>query len=362
MSYTRPPASAADATWQGAVTYVRPDAGSADAAWAGEGAVGFATTVFGLALSGRAQAASGFTSGYFGVPLAPYASTGFQAAAFGTPFGVFKQIGLAAGFRATSLGSASTPLPVSGFIGTRFGATTAAFWQISDASGLLATHPGDPFGQQHWSAEPVGLVTRFSKAFYAFAQTQAATGRRDTTFGQPMAFRILAPNTAQLTRAFGFAPTAVGAPTAGWLQTAGVAGFVASRIGAPSSAIAQRASGIAGAVFGSSTESTGAHPAGFAVTVIGSASMRLTQPAAGINQPARFGLASSARSDTFAAYGINRSGRVGHPTGFSRFNYPAVGFRGMYIGTPVCREVHRAPHMPPGTIFGKPLLRRTPLC
>ena len=365
MAYIRPSASAADATWQGASAYTRPAAGVADATWDASGglpAAGFISTSFGVAISGRAQQASGTPPGIFGTPLAPYAATGFYGTSFGTPLGVFDQTQSAAGFSTTDVGAASTPLPASGFAGTQFGATTAAFWQILGASGFLATRHGDPSGQQHWSADSVGAVARFSKAFYAFAQTQLSSGRSGTTFGQPMAFRVSPPNIAQLTQAFGFPSSAVGMPSSGWLQTAGATGFSGTYFGAASSTMAQRAHGIAGAVFGVAATGISVYPHGFGVVVVGASTLRITQPHSSTYRPARFGTAKAARSNTFIAYGTNRSGRIGHPKGFTRFNYQASGLNGTAIGTPACREAHRAPHMPPGTAFGRPLLRRSTVC
>lgn len=325
-------------------------------------ASGFAPTTFGLPSSGRAQQASGLQSGVFGTPLAPYAATGFYGPSFGTPFGVFDQTQSAAGFPTTDVGAASTPLPAAGFIAPQFGTPVAAFWQILGASGFLATRHGDPSGQQHWSADPVGAVTRFSKAFYAFAQTQLSSGRSGTTFGQPISFRVSPPNIAQLTQAFGFPSSAVGMPSSGWRQTAGTAGFSGTYFGAASSTMAQRAHGIAGAVFGVAATGITAYHNGFGVVAAGAPTLRLTQPHSGTYRPARFGTAKAARSNTFIAYGANRSGRIGHPKGFTRFNYQAAGMNGTAIGTPACREAHRAPHMPPGTAFGRPLLRRSTVC
>ena len=347
------------------MVYSRPGAGAADATWEVSGgltAAGFISTSFGVAISGRAQQASGTPPGIFGTPLAPYAATGFYGASFGTPFGVFDQAQSASGFSTTAVGAASTPLPATGFIAPQFGTPLAAFWQILGASGFLATRHGDPSGQQHWSADSVGAVTRFSRAFYAFAQTQLSSGRSGTTFGQPMAFRVSPPNIAQLTQAFGFQSSDVGMPSSGWRQTAGTAGFSGTYFGAASSTMAQRAQGIAGAVFGVAATGISAYPYGFGVAVVGAPMLRITQPHSSTYRPTRFGTAKAARSNTFTAYGANRSGRIGHPKGFTRFNYQAAGLNGTAIGAPACREAHRAPHMPPGTAFGRPLLRRSTVC
>ena len=347
------------------MVYSRPGAGAADATWevaGGSSVAGFSATSIGTPTVRMGQGAYGSQSGGFGTPLAPYAATGFYGTSFGTPFGVFDQAQSASGFSTTAVGAASTPLPATGFIAPQFGTPLAAFWQILGASGFLVAYHGDPSGQQHWSADSVGAVTRFSKAFYAFAQTQLSSGRSGTTFGQPMAFRVSPPNIAQLTQAFGFPTSAVGTPSSGWRQTAGATGFSGTYFGAASSTMAQRAQGIAGAVFGVAATGISAYPYGFGVAVVGAPMLRITQPHSSTYRPTRFGTAKAARSNTFIAYGANRSGRIGHPKGFTRFNYQAAGLNGTAIGAPACREAHRAPHMPPGTAFGRPLLRRSTVC
>ena len=143
---------------------------------------------------------------------------------------------------------------------------------------------------------------------------------------------------------------------------AGATGFSGTHFGAASSTMAQRAHGIAGAVFGVAATGISAYPYGFGVAVVGAPMLRITQPHSSTYRPTRFGTAKAARSNTFIAYGANRSGRIGHPKGFTRFNYQAAGLNGTAIGTPACREAHRAPHMPPGTAFGRPLLRRSTVC
>lgn len=74
MSYTRPPQSAADATWQGAAAYTRPAQTAADASWGSSGTVGVGSGALSFA---------GMATGAHGVAGAGFGSLGFSGAGEG---------------------------------------------------------------------------------------------------------------------------------------------------------------------------------------------------------------------------------------------------------------------------------------
>jgi hypothetical protein len=101
---------------------------------------------------------------------------------------------------------------------------------------------------------------------------------------------------------------------------------------------------------------------GFASGHLGLAAAVMTQRAAGAQFVQRFGLPESDRGHSFKVYGINASGRIGNPTGFSRFNYRVTGFRPVSIGSASCHESHRAIHVEPICRLGTPILKRNTQC
>ena len=64
----------------------------------------------------------------------------------------------------------------------------------------------------------------------------------------------------------------------------------------------------------------------------------------------------------YIAYGINASGRFGHPRAISARVRQATGFQPTAFGTPAALERYRATHIPPVAAFGTPLLVRTDQC
>ena len=101
---------------------------------------------------------------------------------------------------------------------------------------------------------------------------------------------------------------------------------------------------------------------GFASVHLGLAAAVMTQRAAGAQFVQRFGLPESDIGNTHKVYGINASGRIGNPTGFSRFNYRVTGFRPVAIGFASCHESHRVSHVTPICRLGTPILKRNTQC
>lgn len=405
MAYTRPAASAADATWVGASAYTRPGAGVADAYFVtGITATGFLSTTFGTALTHMAQPVSGFLSTTFGTPELNLNSTCMATslspgAAFGAPRAAFAQVTAASGFLAPTLGAPSARCiqPATGFTPLLFG--TGLGYKTQRPTGFTTTQFGEPrlfpchavgfkpttFGQarlfpfhvgpgfgpalfgtpagtQHWDMEAWPPVTRFGTPTTPTNRTAQAAGFSPAHLGRPFAFRRLPPNLLQAERATGFKLTALGTPAAGWLQTALAAGMAPGTVGTPRGAMAQGAAGFASTVLGTPLARCAVRAIGFRPATFGAPTARLTLLATGSHWSARFGLPASERSNTYLTYGINATGRFGQPSATCRHNRPAMGFRLTAFGTPACYERHRVTHLAPGTQFGRALLKRTTQC
>lgn len=407
MAYTRPSASAADATFSGAAVYTRPAAGAADASFAplnAYSAAGFTSSSFGAPASSRAQPASGFAPTTFGTPALNLNSTRLVTSlapgtAFGAPVAAYSQFGDATGFQTTALGSPTSgrAQPATGFSTTQFGTAAslktqrptgftstqfgaprlypfhavgfkpttfgqARLFPFHVAPGLRSTQFGTPAGTQHWDVVAWPPVTRFGTPTTPTNRTAQAASFRPMHLGAPSAFRRLPPSLLQVERATGFRLTALGTPTAGWLQTALAVGLAPGTVGAPRGVMVQGAAGFASTVLGAPMARCAARASGFRPTTFGTPTARITLLATGPLWPARFGLPTSERSNTYLTYSINASGRFGQPAATCRHNRPATGFRLTAFGTPACYERHRVTHLAPGAQFGRALLKRTNQC
>ena len=346
-------------------------------------ASGFISTAFGVSAGTVKQRPTGFTSTVLGAPVAAYhqydTATGFTSTqtpaprgvrvqpatsiaptvAFGTAVGKNQQ--RPTGFTSTQFGAPRLfPYHAVGFKPTTFG--QARLFPFHVSPGLRSTQFGTPAGTQHWDMVAWPPVTRFGTPTTPTNRTAQAAGFKPVRLGAPSAFRRLPPSLLQAERATGFRLTALGSPSAGWLQTALATGLAPGTVGAPRGVMVQGAAGFASTVLGAPMARCAARAIGFRLATFGTPTAQFTQPATGPHWPARFGLPTSERSNTYPTYGINATGRFGQPTATCRHNRPATGFRLTAFGTPACYERHRVTHLAPGTQFGRALLKRTTQC
>lgn len=382
-------------SWAGTSAYAPPPGSAADLAFqAGSAtATGFVSTAFGAPSQARVQGTTGFASGAFGTPAAPLTAEGIAPAGLGMPFGMAVQgaagflsatfgtpqvVPIAVGFVATRMGVPWMPLPAATLApATAFGAPQGGLFQRPvgfcatvfsapgtplPATGFLATQLGAPNGSQRWSAASLGMLTRFSRAYYAFVQTASVQGFAPARLGTPMVTTFSLPDTTLTAQAWGFAATALGAPGAAWRQTGQTAGFAATRLGAPALARAGQAQGFGAAMFGTGQVHLRGRAAGFLATTLGLPHAAGAQAAVSAYRPTRFGLASAWRPNAYSAYGINRAGRLGQPRGTARLNRTASGILPGHLGAPASLERHRCAFLAPTSAFGQPLLKRAPAC
>lgn len=344
---------------------------------------------------------AGFKATEFGTPTIPLQATGIApATAFGQPLGKnlqrpagfsSTQFGLAdvkpigVGFLATKFGISSIPLvareiapntsfgvakgkavlQVAGISSTQIGAPRAVV--VAHGAGFAPTAFGTPLVDTHVTpqtaqAASLGPLTKIPGAFYAFAQTGAASGNVVTAFGVPMGVRYAQPNLGQRGQAFGFQGTVMGSHAAKWRQTGLASGFASFQPGTPTASKQQRATGFAGTSLGAPTSARLLGASGFANTVLNVPLVRLTQSASTALQGARFGSPTAVRPGAHHAYGFTCGGRFGQPRAALRINRLASGFASTALGAPTSVLRYRAQHLAPTTAFGTPLLKRTPLC
>jgi hypothetical protein len=154
----------------------------------------------------------------------------------------------------------------------------------------------------------------------------------------------------------------MGFPVATWPQSGSASGIASGHLGTPKASLGQGSTGIHSTVIGAPTVKTLLKASGFASGHLGLAVAMLTQRADGAQFAQRFGLPESDIGNTHKVYGINASGRIGNPTGFSRFNYRVTGFRPVAIGSASCHESHRVSHVTPICRLGTPILKRNTQC
>lgn len=327
MSYSRPAGGSADRQFPSGSTYLRPAGLTADAQFPSD------------------FAASGFEVGV----------------AFGTPFANIVQEGDASGFLTSQFG---TPNVLPGYV-----------------PGFLAGGVGAPLGAQRWMAASVGQLTRFSTAYYAFAQAAEPAGFAPVRFGTPIGTTSVEVIPTTLVSAVGFRTGALGVPAGitlaatGWLAGAfgspghlrrqAATGWQATSLGAPQAAAGYLALGFrSGALGGPSAGFLRAFQGhGFLGTRLGAPTTFRPSLATAISPRTRLGTPTAAIPNGYRAYGINASGRVGTPRCTANVpGYPASGFLAGAIGSPYALQRHRALHLPPVTLFGRPRLDRSTAC
>ena len=352
MSYTRPSASAADATWLGAAAYTRPAQSAADATWVqGAGyvagwnhttfgspsnapnAVGFSSVAnFGTALGGNFQRALGFSSTPFGtpgvvgaqLPSSPFAS-----------FGIGTIPLLAEGWSSTAFGGPDTPLFATGAIHTVFGdSQIIQFWQHRGPA--PATRFGTPYIQQDAVLDATGAPhTRFGRAFAAEVVELEANWVTQAAGFKPVAFGSPSTDESQSVRAFSTRHTVFGVPTASTAMFGVVARFGLPRVNVGLFAV--------GAVPGTAAGLPRSGTSGEAKAV------RATQFGAAVG-----GRACAAQGTLRTQFGVG-SVRYG-------FSALASGAQHGRFGTTSAHCTYRALRAAPGTRFGRPSLVRGTEC
>ena len=339
MSYLAPAGNAADVSWQGAAAYTPPAGNAADIIWA----TGLHETRFGTPSAAQVQPVVGVLLTSFGLAHVHPIQVGFSSTAIGTPYAIFAQIGSAAGVYSTQFGSHHNILTARGV-------------------GSVLTNYGAPYGVQHWDMPPIGIVTRYGAVFYAYHVTEQATGLTKTVVGIPTASRTNPGGIGINADTYGVYSMGFGTHNAAYPQTRGVTGFTLTQHGTHEARRAGTVPGINSTLFGAHSNTARGYAPGIYPTRYGTptATRRVYVSSAPVHT--RFGAPYIWRSNTYPVYGVNASGRVGQPTGFSRHNHPVTGFFTSYVGVPSCRERSRVTHIPPGSAFGTPLLKRVLTC
>lgn len=329
------------------------------------------------------RAVTGFVTGGFGTPIAAYArtqeATGFLSGAVGDPRYVWR-------VDATSIAPTTTfgdprifPYAAVGFQnGATFGTArlfpyhavpinstqfgTGRLFPYHVAPGIHSTQFGSINGWQHWDEVWNPPATRFGTPTTPTNRTAQADGFQSTRYGQPGKVSHKPDGQSWLCIASGFDLVRIGSPVATRPQFGSVSGIAAVHLGTPKGTRGQRATGIHSTVIGAPTVKTLLKASGFASGHLGLAVAMLTQRADGAQFVQRFGLPESDIGNTHKVYGINASGRIGNPAGFSRFNYRVTGFRPVAIGSASCHESHRASHVTPICRLGTPILKRNTQC
>ena len=269
-------------------------------------------------------------------------ASGFTSTTFGTPFGVFDQVGVATGSApSTTFGS---PAVLPGWV-----------------PGVAVVTFGTPAAQQVWRAASLGLVTRMPQAYYAFDQTETASGFQATRFGTPVAFRYKPSPVGTLSSAAGFLVTRFGTATAAWTQIPVASGSVVTVLGTPTAFVAGQAAGWASSWFGTPAVTVTCQATSFVLQTFGTHTAMRRQAALPLAVSTRFGTPAVRASDYVAA-SVRMQARFGRPRARQFFSFPATGFLATSFGSVGSSEVHRVTHMPPVTVFSTPLLLRSTTC
>lgn len=285
-----------------------------------------------------------FTVPDFENPLFPADVTSSLVTAVGSAlpatFGTPRVIVRANGFTTTQFGIPSYELRASGFLSPSF-STGAVARTVNMASSL-------------------GLVTVFGPVYAPTIQTVAAIGAQLIVFGDFVwGWKGNAP-ALQGGRASSMRPVVFGAPSGGVAQAVDAEGALFTSFGDAIAGLENYAEGFVATQFGGHTIVSDGDTSGFLATVFGT-------PLAG---------------GTYAASGMMRT-RLGRPRGriggtqpaygwfVTRFGYPSAkhgslnSAGGWVIGTfglPNVLIAHKARMSGSATRFGRPTVRRNPLC
>lgn len=333
MSYTRPAATAATASWQGSGVYTRPAANAASAQWqAVYPASGFSTTAFGTAniLAGDTQTGD---------------AAGVLLTTFGTPSG-------------------ASVSPASSLPPSLFGSHSVAF----NATSLLTSQFGTPFGQSLLRSRSLLATSRFGTPLALFVDRTCEAQGFASNIGKPYGGLFTTPTYDTVTKAHYVVRATFGAPSSPVQQACIARSVSASRFGAAvkgaapltafgvhTSFFVYPAAGFVSSAFGAHNAASGHVVSGFAQSAFGSPSVGREQTAAATNRT-RFGTPLSDMRGVHKTYGFRRSWFGNH---ISLRDISAVsGWQASGFGEPTSYEVHRALHIPPEHKFGVPLMKR----
>lgn len=383
MAYTRPSASAADASWSGDPTYTRPSAGSAHAAFLESyqaeplpsGTLGEPTA--------SSSVASSLPSGELGVPSTLLPAEPLPSSILGEPFGY--QWWAASSLPPSSFGLAGVvhealPLPAStigvpdGYQYYRagsipagsFGTPTTPTDRTGVATPLAASSIGQPMAMATTPTVGVGRLARAeplpssapsdaAAAWDVIAQAESAPAG---TLGTPR----LSGATGVSYRCYASAlpGSTWGEPVGGWDFTGEASAIPAGTIAGAGSILSGDASSLASSAPSDAAATLQQRVAASLTGSFGVPRVGRTQTATSLG-PATFGVPRSSQSGTYVPYPLPSS-RFGQPTGLSRFEYSADSLPPGTLGEPEAHETHIATSLYSTTEFGIPLLRRDALC
>lgn len=255
---------------------------------------------------------------------------------------------------ANNAAHAQFPAPTAtGFKPTTFG---TAHVHPGWVPGWKAAKFGTVVGKQVWAAASLGNIAKFS-----WVQTVAVSGFKPVRLGTPVATATMPTVLGSITYALGFLAVGLGTPAAVRPQSGTASGLRAVTFGTPSAVRGGRATGFAPRVFGAPKAVLGQRATGLLATVTGTGRAVLTQqvlPRSAVS--VRFGTPTSVQAGKLAA-GFAPV-RFGRPLGYSRFNYPAAGFKATRYGTPQAKQGHRVSSLGPVVRLGTPIVQRSALC
>lgn len=349
MSYTRPSASAANASWSGASAYTRPSAGAANATF----------------IDGSTYNAEGFQSTQYGAPTAIWDQfgypEGFIATQYGTPQA--RQTQYADGFQSTQYGTpdGSFLYRAAGFQSTQYG--EPRLFPYHQAPWPVSTQVGTPTGKQVWHAASLGTIAKYGIPTTPTHQVCVAEGFIRTQYGTPVSWRYAPGGRDIICRAQGFRLTQYGTPVASWSQSGEATGFSSTAVGTPRAIMTFHVPSIGPvAQYGTPQARQTQRAQGFKAAAIGTPQSRRTQYAADSAPRTRYGTHSTIRGNWYVAYGF-RATKYGTPRAWQRFNYHVGEWTpATQVGTPSSRRTYPATSIPPITRYGTPLLKRTTQC
>lgn len=265
----------------------------------------------------------------------------------------------ASGFKPTRFGTPRGPLPATGFKPTRFGTPRLFPYH---AVGFKAAKFGTVTAQQYWRAASLGNVARIPRAYTKFNQAPVVSGFAPAHIGVPFAWQTAPGPIGQIVSASGLMPTRLGTPRVAYARIGAASGFEVTTFGTPRVVSVRMPSGWLARTFGVPIVRLHQLASGFGATRFGTPRSLTLHQATGFKARVSFGLPEIYRPNTYLAYGINLTGRLGHPTAFIRFNHPASGFNPVRLGTPAAAQRHLVTAIPPIARFGTPLIRRGEQC
>ena len=359
MSYVAPVGSAANFSFVPSQAYTAPLGGAVDFVFnlTPQGA-GFNLTAFGTPLSvvPTTQSVSSLPiATSFGLPAAPKGLVrGFLSTQFGFPAIPTKAESCPT---TTSFG---TPARQFGIYSTRFGTASLS------PSYARPVEPTTSFGTGftrggHWAHTSSAPSTVISLAYTAFPQTGVVTGWAAHRPGTPQTFLFGTFPTGLTCAVRHISATTFGKPSAAAsLFSTATSVSPAFSAGTPHVDITGKPISFNGTAFGTAAAFFEVRGTGFRATSFGTAKAGLQQTVLSAIRLPRFGAASTERSNTFGAFGINVTNRFGHPSARSRLNRLAAGIGSARVGQGVtCSERHLTRHIAPTVETGTPRLVRT---